>query len=697
MMNIAKKLLSILMALTMMSSMLVVSIYADDTYDTVSGSATTVFGNLSFVRSAGNDKKDDANAYDGTYSSCNWGGSIRTLSKTFYVEREGTYALSFNAVTDLTLDGASPMKFSIDGEEYVTMDRSNSNVTALKNPWTSVDGWTVKNVAYNGEFVFEEGLHTLEIEIPKRSSGDVVIYVFDCATITPTNNILTIAGDSPTTIGNSAFQWNETNDKKNNASAYDGTYSSSNWGSAVRTATVSFYVETEQRYSFDINGVFDLTLSGASPVKFSIDEGQMITLTSSNATVSNLTTPWQTNVDGWTVKNIAYHGDFMLEEGLHTLTFEIPKRSSNDVVIYVFDCVTITPPAPNQIITDENNVLEFERYYPSKAVVSDGASGGEVVDFLQYSATERCIEMIFDVETAGEYLLVMDASLEQGVSSFQDNLSPAFISVNGGEEIEISHNQQGNFTITADATYESPNGWSPSRITLARKFDLVEGENSITVRVAARRGGDMVVGTFDCIKLVRNKVIESITQDMGNGLITRGETIPVRMKNQNNETVNPEDFSQITYTFTDDNIAEVQNGVLLAKNYGKTTLTITAVSNGIALEAEYDICVVSEKGIWIDSVEKTESGVKINVSAMQSYSGGDQLLVGVYGQREGRVTSLKTIATAATLAMEAMDDREVEISVSDVEENDVIRVFLIDADNSMRAIYTKYTLGGVDE
>jgi hypothetical protein len=74
----------------------------------------------------------------------------------------------------------------------------------------------------------------------------------------------------------------------------------------------------------------------------------------------------------------------------------------------------------------ENNIWEETKKWLSNSednkllIVIDeahmysGASGGEVVDFLQYSATERCIEMIFDVETAGEYLLVMDASLEYG-------------------------------------------------------------------------------------------------------------------------------------------------------------------------------------------------------------------------------------------------------------------------------------------
>ena len=248
------------------------------------------------------------------------------------------------------------------------------------------------------------------------------------------------------------------------------------------------------------------------------------------------------------------------------------------------------------------------------------------MDILQYSATERIIEMVFDLETSGEYTLVMDATVEQGISGAQTHISPAFISVNGGDEIEISNNNQSNFSITGDATYENPQNWIPSRITLAQSFNLTEGENTITVRVAARKSGDMVVGVFDCIRLARKKNIESITADIGNGILKRGESASIKMKNQNGETVTVNDFSQITFTSTDTNIAEVTNGILKAKNYGKARIKIEAVANDQSLETEFEVNVVSEKGIWIASVERTGSGIKVNISAEENYIGGDVIL-----------------------------------------------------------------------
>ena len=47
--------------------------------------------------------------------------------------------------------------------------------------------------------------------------------------------------------------------------------------------------------------------------------------------------------------------------------------------------------------------------------------------------------------------------------------------------------------------------------------------------------------------------------------------------------------------------------------------------------------------------------------------------------------------------MDEDSEISVEVELSDVGDSDVIRVFLIDADNSKRTIYTKLTYGGTIE
>ncbi len=506
----------------------------------------------------------------------------------------------------------------------------------------------------------------------------------------------TLSETEATIFGNSSFEWSHKS-WGNSDNAADGTYTKFDGGGATITATKTFYVDKNGDFELEVRAASSATNSSLSNLAFKIDDGSSIVLSGTNSTVTALQNPCRTDAP-WTTKAIKYNTAISLDAGEHTITFRVPKNSNGKSAAYfVFDCAvfSVVAPQPNQLITDEDNVLEFERYHTSNVKDSSGASGGKVVDFKQYSATEQIIDMVFDIEKTGDYTLVLDASVEQGVTGAQTHLSPAYISVNGESEIEISNSKQSNFSITSDATYTSE--WPPSRITLAKKFALSEGENSIKIRVAARKSGDMVVGTFDCIRLVRAKSITSITADFGNGIVKRGENATIKLKNQSGETVTSMDFSKITYTSSNSDVAEVQNGILKAKNYGHSVITVSAVSNGQTLEAQCYVEVISEKGIWLNSLEKTDNGMKVNIKAAENYSGVDRLLICVYGQKDGTTTSLKTSGTATTSEMAENTEANVEISLADIKTGDIVRVFLLDSANLKRAIYTKLTYGGVGE
>jgi len=69
----------------------------------------------------------------------------------------------------------------------------------------------------------------------------------------------------------------------------------------------------------------------------------------------------------------------------------------------------------------------------------------------------------------------------------------------------------------------------------------------------------------------------------------------------------------------------------------------------------------------------------------------------VYEQKEGMVTSLKSMVTQVTPAISGNSETDVEVSLSEYEDGDVVRVFLLDNSNLKRALYTKLTYGGVIE
>jgi len=689
-----KKVISGLLVLTCVMSMNLLTIMANDETPTLNNTVTTVFGNSSFTWSH-ESHGTSANAADGTYTMFEGGGATITATKTFSVDQDREFLLEIYAASSITHEALSDMKFKIDSGSEVTLTNENSEVSGLSNPCLSGDVWITKSIKYNTKITLTAGTHTLTITVPEESNNRTEAYfAFDCVRFVPVVEEANVNKQDTTVYGNSSFTWNHT-DIKESPNAADGTYTKMEGGGATITATKEFYVEDTGEYSFELYAASSITHEALSDIQFSIDDGNIVTLTGENSAVRALDNPCISG-ELWTTKSIRYNTNITLSAGTHTLKIIVPQESNNRTEAYfVFDCARFIPPEPKQIITDIENVLEFEKFYPSYALTSNGASGGIVVNILQYNATEHNIQMVFDVEKAGNYKFVMDASVEQGVSSPQFHLSPVFISVNGGSEFEISNSKQDTFSVTSGALYECD--WESSRITLTESIALTEGENTIAIRVPARQAGDMVVGTFDCIRLVRIKNIESITAGFGNGLIKRGESIPVSMQNQDGNAVTSGDFSQITYTSSNPDVAEVENGVLKAKNYGQTKITINAVANGQNLEAECDVNVVSENGIWLSSLEKTAAGIKVIISAIEDYSGGDSLLVGVYEQKEGMVTSLKSMVTQVTPAISGNSETDVEVSLSEYEDGDVVRVFLLDNSNLKRALYTKLTYGGVIE
>jgi uncharacterized protein YxeA len=104
-----KKILSIWLTIAMMMSMCSVAVIAEDTYDAVSGTEATVFGNSSFTWSHEFTKKSD-NAYDGTYTTFSGGGATITATKTFYVEETKEPEIVENSDDSEVLDNNEPRK-----------------------------------------------------------------------------------------------------------------------------------------------------------------------------------------------------------------------------------------------------------------------------------------------------------------------------------------------------------------------------------------------------------------------------------------------------------------------------------------------------------------------------------------------------------------------------------------------------------
>lgn len=134
-------------------------------------------------------------------------------------------------------------------------------------------------------------------------------------------------------------------------------------------------MEKGDEYSLNIYAASSVTNKYLSDIQFAIDDESAVTLNSSNSSVKELASPVGPTSDGgaFRTKNIKYRKNIVLYEGLHTITFTIPKSSNGrSNAAFTFDCATLTPANTLMKVKNSKNVgiytteemvsLEITRY-----------------------------------------------------------------------------------------------------------------------------------------------------------------------------------------------------------------------------------------------------------------------------------------------------------------------------------------------
>ena len=144
-----------------------------------------------------------------------------------------------------------------------------------------------------------------------------------------------------TTFGPSSFEWVGVGSFTASSKAYDGTYAQVDYGQSDKSATLIFDVTETKEYVLSVHAASSATNSNLSNLNFSLDGGNDITFTTGNSTVTALTDPCISS-GTYTVKNIKYNTNIMLEKGSHTIVFKVPKVSNNRSEVYfAFECAKL--------------------------------------------------------------------------------------------------------------------------------------------------------------------------------------------------------------------------------------------------------------------------------------------------------------------------------------------------------------------
>ena len=593
-MKLIKKMLSGILALSVISVMLSLPVKADV--------EAIVLGNSSFTwshQSWGN----NANAADGTYTKFEGAGATITATRTFSVENADEYTLEVYAASSVTNINLSNLSVKIDDGSSTVLNSSNSTVTALSDPCRTDDPWTTKNIKYNTGILLDKGTHTVTFTVPKNSNNRTEAYfVFDCAKLTQKNTVLEVSGTGTTGIGNSAFKWNH-NGSRTSANAYDGTYTIFEGGGATITATKTVYVDQMAEYTLNVYAASSVTNINLSNLSVKIDDGSATVLNSSNSTVTALTNPCKTG-DPWTTKDIKYNTNIMLDSGFHTITFTVPKESNNRTEAYfVFDCAKLTRKGVvvNVSNTGTTTIGNSSFLWNHSSVAnSANAYDGTYTIFNGGGATITATTTVY-LENAGEFILEV-----YGASSVTNiNLSNLSVKIDDGASTVLNSSSA---TVTELANPCVASGTYMTKDIRCKNSVLIgAGFHTITFTVPKESNNRTeAYFVFDCAKLTEY----GIEAEISDSTLAVGDSATVTVTDASGNTVD-----NATITSTDSDVIYVgPDRSLTAVGIGRATI-IVSVRNGEGAPehtTSLNACV-GYNGIYVTSVSESAGTISAQV------------------------------------------------------------------------------------
>lgn len=359
-------------------------------------------------------------------------------------------------------------------------------------------------------------------------------------------------------------------------------------------------------------------------------------------------------------------------------------------ILAQFDAFIINPyeesspgPSPDPevpVINGDNYLIEAETQISGYSIVdNEYASGGKVVKFEGTSSNDASVELVFDVEEDGEYILSFLAA---------NTLTNKWISTMsfgiGGDMIEMS---AANFIISSPEESYINSDYPIKILRYNKTVKFKAGRNSISVKVKLRSYGDLAAA-LDCIHIRKQKDITSgiSVEDI---VVGEGETAEVILKNAAGEKLYEYDADSILVELSEYGIAGAEGLKIKAYNRGNTEFTVTVKKNDEIKIAKGNIIVVGDAGIYMKDIKKDSGAITAKISAVRNYSGGDYLLIAVYGVNGEVKTSLKgALAVQQIPQMTEGEESEFTVPIDSVEKGDSIVAYITDITYT-KALYGK--------
>lgn len=417
---------------------------------------------------------------------------------------------------------------------------------------------------------------------------------------------------------------------------------------------------------------------------------------------SIMPTSWNPNV---MYRHLTMKNNIALAAGENKISFRINPNVNDGKMCYaLMDRYEVTRVGDLDPDTNAGTIrVEFENIAADKGTVRAYASTDVGVSgkFLFWQGGEQVsFTTTVNAAKAGAYELMIFGTRGSDANKWPSSryMSEIRYSVNGGDTLKlpdtISKCEAAAYTSTVWPINATDAVWKLYKMYTT--VNLKKGENTITFTIPQRyaegNGNGGIYGVLDYFELTEDITVSSLTLT-ADSATKRGSAVNYTLKNQDGTEVSARNLDTLTVTVEDEKIAGVANRAVTARNYGATNLKVYAKTNdGTEFNLTAPIKVVSETGLSIENVSKTETGVSVTLNAAEAYASGAKLLIVVQGKKGDRVTSVTKVVTEDVPAIAKGASATLTPTVDGVDANSTISVYLVKADNTDCAVYKKFAL-----
>lgn len=420
--------------------------------------------------------------------------------------------------------------------------------------------------------------------------------------------------------------------------------------------------------------------NSAGPMYFQVDGGEEVKISSSTCIFTDITPVYPSAV--FQMFKIQYKTAIALSDGTHNIKVTLRPNSDTEKTKGALDYLSLTKDGDDYPVITDGLLFEAENAGDKNYITNVPEASGGKVQKIMYTTAEQTFEYKFTSESA------MDVNLELAAAegAFVGNhLSYVYFTLNDQAEVKIGSSNTSN----AGSLFTSE--FTVNQLKYKTALSLKKGVNTLTIRIPVRESfnGDGVFCVFDYASLRKVKEVTALTPDIPQ-TVKRGERIPLTFKNQDGENIAAEDLDSIEVSFENEHIGEFTNGAAYARNYGKTSLLITAQKGNNSFSLTAPIEVISETGLSVTEAKREGKKITLTFRANGSYAGGDRIFIAAYHEKNGMLSSVTELLSERLAA--AADGEIITIEKELQADAARISVFVMSSADSESAVERKITL-----